>query len=316
MANNSTKRIVIFLVVTFALSWAYEFGVIYPANSDDLSSLPPAAVQLLVGAVMIAPAIGVAITRLVTKEGFRGTSHIAPVDFRRTWKYWAMGYFGPFLLIVAGAALYYLVVPDSFDAEMGYVETMLPPLEASDFKTWGLPIALAAAAVAPIANIFTCFGEEWGWRGYLLPKLLERHRVIPTLLASGIIWGLWHAPLTLIGHNYGLGYPGYPVTGIFAMCCFCTVIGVFMSFVTMKSGSCIPAALAHGSLNGTVSLSYVFATSASNPFVGPAATGIIGGMGFVFAAVILAALLWQAERRGEAPMRTREEAKPAPSPSV
>lgn len=28
-----------------------------------------------------------------------------------------------------------------------------------------------AALLGPLINILTCFGEEWGWRGYLLPKM-------------------------------------------------------------------------------------------------------------------------------------------------
>lgn len=303
MGSLTKKRIAIFLLVTFALSWTYEFGVVYPANSGDMSGLPLASVQLLVGAVMLVPAIGVAITRAMTKEGFKGTSCIAPVDFRRTWKYWAMGCFGPFLLIIAGAAFYYLVVPGSFDPEMGYAKSMIPQLEGIDPVAQGIPLVIVVAIAAPLANLITCFGEEWGWRGYLLPKLLEEHRVIPSLLASGIIWGLWHAPLTVLGHNYGLGYPGYPATGIVAMCCFCVVVGVFLSYVTLRSGSCIPAALAHGSLNGTVSMSYIFASGASSPFVGPAPMGIVGGMGFIVAAAILGIALWKTEKRGEPLMR-------------
>ena len=67
---------------------------------------------------------------------------------------------------------------------------------------------------------------------------------------NGIIWGLWHAPLTVMGHNYGVGYQGYPVTGILAMCVFCTVIGIILSYVTIKTGSCIPAVIGHAVLNG------------------------------------------------------------------
>ena len=78
-----------------------------------------------------------------------------------------------------------------------------------------------AVLLAPVLNIVTTTGEEWGWRGYLVPKLTEKLSVVPTLLISGIIWGLWHAPLTVMGHNYGLGYSGYPYTGILAMCAFC-----------------------------------------------------------------------------------------------
>ena len=52
------------------------------------------------------------------------------------------------------------------------------------------------------------FGEEWSWRGYLLPQLLPLGQW-RALLISGAIWGLWHAPLIVLGANY----PGHPILG-------------------------------------------------------------------------------------------------------
>lgn len=37
------KRIVIFLAVTFGLTWAYEFGVVYQIASGTLGGIPPIA---------------------------------------------------------------------------------------------------------------------------------------------------------------------------------------------------------------------------------------------------------------------------------
>ena len=67
------KRIAIFLAVTFALTWAYEFGVVYPASSGALTGIPPVATQFITGAAMFFPAIGVLVTRLVTREGFKNS---------------------------------------------------------------------------------------------------------------------------------------------------------------------------------------------------------------------------------------------------
>lgn len=83
--------------------------------------------------------------------------------------------------------------------------------------------------VAPLLNFMACFGEEWGWRGYLLPHLSERHGMRIAVPASGVIWGLWHAPITVLGHNYGLDYPGWPLLGILAMCCLCVALSYLFS---------------------------------------------------------------------------------------
>ena len=66
----SMKRISIFLAITFILTWAYEFGVVYPISSGALVGVPPVAAQFATGAAMFFPALGVLITRLVTREGF------------------------------------------------------------------------------------------------------------------------------------------------------------------------------------------------------------------------------------------------------
>ena len=55
-----------------------------------------------------------------------------------------------------------------------------------------------------------------GWRGYLLQKLSKEYSVQKSIIISGIIWGIWHAPIIAMGHNYGTGYVGAPWLGIFA----------------------------------------------------------------------------------------------------
>ena len=51
-------------------------------------------------------------------------------------------------------------------------------------------------------------------------RRLITYRLITYLLVTfGLTWGLWHAPITMMGHNYGRGYPGFPFTGIFVWSC-------------------------------------------------------------------------------------------------
>ena len=105
-------------------------------------------------------------------------------------------------------------------------------------------------------------------------------------------------PLTIMGHNYGNGYSGYPVTGILAMCVFCTVLGIILSYVTIKTRSCIPAIMGHGMMNGFATIGIYF-TSLDDPynvFLGPAPTGLIGGMGFLVLAGVLLYLLHKEEK--------------------
>ena len=214
-------------------------------------------------------------------------------NLRGNIKTYLLAWFGPSILTILGALLYFLIFPDQFDPDCGYMQATLDSMGAT---AEDIPIPLNLLMVVqgiqgiflgPIMNFATCFGEEWGWRGYLLPKLSKRLPLLPTLLISGIIWGLWHAPLTIVGHNYGLGYPGFPFTGIGMMCLFCITLGVFMSYVTLKTGSCIPAILSHGAVNGFAALGIYFTHNGGNAFIGPAPMGIIGMIPFMILAVIL-----------------------------
>lgn len=287
------RRLVIYVALAYGLAWAFWLVVVYPlyGSGGDLT----APVQLAVAAGMFAPALAVLLTRVITHEGFKD-AWVAPLHFRSAWRLYVLAWFGPLALTLAGAALYYLLNPADFDPSMSYLiatqramaEAMGTEMALDDAQLrTALVKSLALVVLAPAMNAITCFGEEWGWRGYLLPKLLTCYSLPMTLLASGAIWGLWHAPLTILGHNYGLGYAGYPVTGIAAMCVFCTVLGIFMAYVTVRSGSCLPAVFAHGMVNGCAQIGVMFSATGGNPFVGPMPTGIVGGAFFIVAAMFM-----------------------------
>ena len=290
------KRVLVYILVTFGLTWAYCLAVIYPiAKGESLAGVPSTVTQLLVAAGMFFPAIGVLLTRLLTKEGFKET-WLRP-NLKKNLRFYLLAWFGPAVLTFAGCVIYFLIFPENLDLRFSYfiatLESTGAPMETLPIPVGLLMIVQCVQAVflAPALNFVTCFGEEWGWRGYLLPKISRHFSTVPTLLITGIIWGLWHAPLTIIGHNYGLGYWGFPFTGIGMMCIFCTVLGVFMAYVTLKTGSCIPAILAHGAINGIAAIGMYFTFDGGNPFVGPAPTGVVGIIPFVIAAIPMVFLL-------------------------
>lgn len=285
-------RILLYICITFALTCGYCFLFLYPViKGEALNGVPSVTAQLMTAVCMFFPATGVLLTRLITKEGFRN-SWLRP-NLRKHIKFYLLAWFGPGVLTVIGSALYFLIMKGSFDPGFGYmVSTLKAAGTPVDSLPMPLPVLMLVQAVqglllAPIMNFVTCFGEEWGWRGYLLPKLSKHLPTVPTLLISGVIWGLWHAPLTAVGHNYGMGYPGFPFTGIAMMCLFCTVLGVFFSYVTLKTGSCIPAILSHGAVNGFAAIGIYCTSDGGNPFVGPAPMGIIGMIPFIIAAVLM-----------------------------
>lgn len=289
--SETTKRALLYLGITFGLTYAYGFGLLpVLSRAAQTNGAMLAVFQLAFTAVMFFPALGVLFTRLLTREGF--SEHFLAPHIKGNAGVYLLAWFGPLVLTIVGAAVWFAVRPDTFDPEMGYLNAQLmgQPLPFS------LPAFLAMQGllvlIAPVLNAVPCFGEEWGWRGYLLPKLQKLMPPIPAVLLSGVIWGLWHAPVIALGHNYGLGYAGAPWSGILMMCVFTTAMGVLLSYVTARTKSCLPAIIGHGMVNGCAALGLMFTQSGGDPFLGPAPTGIVGMSGFVLCAIALL-LLWK-----------------------
>jgi uncharacterized protein len=127
-------------------------------------------------------------------------------------------------------------------------------------------------------NLVAAFGEELGWRGLMLRE--TRHLgYLPSAVLIGLVWGLWHAPLVYLGHNY----PGYPLAGIGMMVAFCIAMSLLMNLLAMKSGSIVGPSAFHGVTNGVAGSTLVLIHDA-NPLLGGAA-----GVGGVLAILLLAA---------------------------
>lgn len=293
--KKTKKQLITYVIVTFALTWAYEFAVVWPAAGNSMSGQ---TIQLLIMGCMFFPALGMLLTRLITREGF--SELMLRPRFRGNAGRYLLAYFAPGVLVILGAGLYFALFPDKLDWS---APVLRQAMEASGipYEAQAVPMNMLLAIQAGqgilmggILNLIPSLGEEWGWRGYMMPRLLKTMKPLPALLLGGVIWGLWHAPLTAVGHNYGLGYPGFPWTGIGAMCVFCTAFGILLTWLTEKTGSCLPAAIAHGALNGVSALGTLVSSDGGDPFVGPAPTGIIGGLPILLLAA--AAAVWFSRR--------------------
>src|SRR5690625_1583062 len=120
-----------------------------------------------------------------------------------------------------------------------------------------------AFIVGITVNAIFAFGEEIGWRGFLLRELRELGFWKASLLI-GLMWGPWHAPLTLFaGHNY----PSTPILGVLMMTVFCMLVSPILSFITIKSRSVFPAAFFHGVINGSASLVIMIVAGGNQEFL-------------------------------------------------
>jgi membrane protease YdiL (CAAX protease family) len=294
-----TRRVLIYLGFAFGIAWATSLVVYLTGGLQESPMLIPAAnvsmaLVLLIGPVMWAPALAQVLTRLLTGEGWQG-AYLRPRLKRAAggaWPYWLMAWFAPALLTIVGLALYFLLFPRHYDSQLKTVRDMLEAasLDPEEINLWVLVAVqvLQALLIAPFINGIPTFGEEFGWRGYLQPKLMDlgmgsRRAVVLT----GLIWGVWHWPVILMGHNYGLDYPGAPFLGLLAMVWFTLIVGTLLGWLTFRSGSVWPAVIGHAGLNGTASLGVIFAQGDPNPLLGPQPVGLVGGVGFAAVTLLL-----------------------------
>ena len=120
-------------------------------------------------------------------------------------------------------------------------------------------------------NAFFAFGEELGWRGYLL-KALKGKKFLSVSLITGFIWGLWHFPLILIGHNY----PQHPITGVGMMIIWCILLSPVITYMVIKSKSVITAAIYHGTLNAIAGIGVLYLVGGND-----LTNGVTGIAGFI-----------------------------------
>jgi uncharacterized protein len=150
--------------------------------------------------------------------------------------------------------------------------------------------------ITMIINGIASLGEEFGWRAYLLQKLMvlfagtDGSAISPkanpntgarrAAVLVGLIWGVWHYPLFFLGSALT-----FPFVLIYvAYTCSASVL---LSWVALRSGSVWPASIAHGMLNGTSAFPMLLANATANPLLGPGPTGLVGMLGYVILALVL-----------------------------
>lgn len=276
------KKIWIFIGITFCITWALWGIAFYTPLVHQVTELGLAVP--LTSAGMFCPLIGALLTKLIMRKEETIDLGLRP-HIKGNACYYLLAWFGPCVLTIIGAAVFFLIVPGQFDPNMTFVKQSLEAAGSGQIPAEAAPLLvvvelLAAVTVAPFINIIFTFGEEAGWRGFLFPSLCERFSQRTAVIISGLVWGLWHAPIIGIGHNYGTDYWGFPVLGILVMCVFCLSLASSLSYLTVHVKSMWPAALGHGAINAVAGLGTVFCATAGGTtmLLGPSAAGLIGGL--------------------------------------
>ncbi|NMB61521.1 MAG: CPBP family intramembrane metalloprotease [Chloroflexi bacterium] len=293
MDNITKKRLTLFLIFAFGISWITGL-VIYLTGglTNSLIVIESGSISLayilLASAYMWGPAIANILTRFITKEG--KSDLFLKLNMRKDWRYVLAAWVGTPILVLLGTALFFALFPNYYDADFSVLRSQLA-LSGGDANTSAINSLIVmqigyAILISPILNLISTFGEEFGWRGYLLPKLLPLGKR-KAIILQGIIWGVWHWPVILMGYNYGFDYPGSPILGPIAMIWFTILVGIFFAWLSMKTESVWPANIAHGALNGIASLGVLFLIQSPPTLLGPYPTGVIGSIPFLIVGALI-----------------------------
>lgn len=277
--------VIVFVAVSFALAWLVALplwlgdGLAEPISVFLLPVMmfTPAVAALIVTFVMRVPAPG-------HRARFLGLWPLRPAK-RVIWLMVAAWLVPPLLVglsILLSAALGFVQLDLTFAAFAAELEKAVPagaPLPPVQI------IVFAQLAMIPVGALFNslfAFGEELGWRGWLLPALRPLG-TWPALLLSGVIWGVWHSPLILLGYNFGRT----DVTGVLFMVGGCVAWGILLGWLRLRSASVWPAVIAHGSLNAAAGMVVIFA--AAQPDL--ALAGPLGVAAWIVVALVVIVLV-------------------------
>ncbi|MFP9193936.1 CPBP family intramembrane glutamic endopeptidase [Natrialbaceae archaeon A-CW1-1] len=143
---------------------------------------------------------------------------------------------------------------------------------------WGIVVVIGATF-----NAVFGLGEEFGWRGYLLWELAPLG-FWKASLVIGAVWGVWHAPLILAGHNY----PSFPIIGIGAFTIACIALAPLFTYIVIRSQSVLPAAIFHGVFNAVGLVGYAATDDAVLRQLVASEGGVIGMVVFALIAFMIA----------------------------
>lgn len=269
-------KIIKYLLFTFITSWTIQIIGSHDFNLDSLAGMM--SFSQSVSLCMFMPLLGAFFARAdIRSMGWNPNfeENIKPILFA-----WLM----PTVFQIAGAAFYYMVFPDDFDASGAILREMNPSAFA-EFKKSGSSywfyiakeIFYSLTSFYTFLAVFMGLGEEIGWRGFLFPELKKIFGRTKGVLLGGLIHGVWHFPLMLlVGYEYGKNYIGAPLLGLFAFCIFTVATGIISDYLYEKSNSIWLPALFHGAVNSAVNPCLLRGSEhAERTIFGPVSIGLV-----------------------------------------
>jgi membrane protease YdiL (CAAX protease family) len=274
------RKAALFVGLTYLVSYLVVF--LYSALVGSWTM--PNAVVLGVVYMFVPATVVLIVQKGIFKEPLKEPLRIS---FRLN-RWFLAAWLLPPLIACASMGVALLLPGVQYSPEMeGMVERfgkLLPPdqIEQMRSQARAMPIhpfwtSLGIGLIAGVSvNAVAAFGEELGWRGLLLREL-EPLGFWRSSALIGLIWGFWHAPLILHGHNY----PEHPWAGVFLMTAMTVLLSPLLSYLTIRSNSVLAPAVFHGTFNATAGLAIVVIRGGDD-----LTTGVTGLAGLTVLAVM------------------------------
>jgi membrane protease YdiL (CAAX protease family) len=187
---------------------------------------------IAVNLYMVTPMLATLLMLLVvTKDGYTKAGWAKLGVHRLGLRGWRLALLLPLAVLLVS----YIIV-----WSLGIAKLNLPTATGA----W-LDLGLNTIAGLVIGSLFA-FGEEIGWRGYLLPRFAN-FKPVWAMLLVGLLHGLWHLPIILLTSFYHGAGNKLIIIPLFLLTL--TVAGVFYGYLRFTFHSVWPVVLAHGAFN-------------------------------------------------------------------
>ncbi len=246
MSATTRSGTVTFIALAYLGSYALSAGLWLDGGAESELLMPLALLMMFV------PALAAVLVRRIYREGY------TDVAWRRfSWRYALVALLAP-LVITVGSFLLAILVSGEPLAWVAW----LTPDEAgllhppADAKFGDEPLTVGALQTKVLLKltvnmlilfVFT-FGEEFGWRGYLQPRMERRFGTRLGIVLVGVVWGFWHAGM----HAQGVMMPEGidPLLGTLVLNPFYLIgLGIFYGWLYLRTGSVWVVVLAHSAQN-------------------------------------------------------------------